>query len=109
MDRIPKLPGFLTFAEVGVILGVTRQAVHKMAGANQIHGIVYVGPEEKPVYLVPEREVAIVAKERAQLNLVRRGRQEEAARNPLAPRLPEFKVVDFSGLTSDNPPSSLEA
>lgn len=50
----PKLAGWLTFPEAGAVLGVSKQAVHKMAEQNELQTVHCVGEK---LYVVSEEEI----------------------------------------------------
>lgn len=59
-----RLPGYLTMSEAAEWLGVSRQMMHKHLYAGRISGVVYVGPEDKPLYLLPHASVAMLLRNR---------------------------------------------
>lgn len=55
-EEVPRLEGFLTFPEVALLAGVTKQLIHKAALENEeFDSLRAIG--SKPVYVVAQSEV----------------------------------------------------
>ena len=54
---VPPLEGWTTISEAAELLGVTRQAVHKMIFDRKLKSVRRLGSVLKPIYVVRTAEV----------------------------------------------------
>lgn len=55
-DAIPELEGWITTTDAAGILGVSKQAIHKMIDAGKISTSRKIG--KKPLYVMREEEIS---------------------------------------------------
>lgn len=58
--EVPKLEGWVTISEAAEILGISRQAVHKMVNSGKFRSARKIG-SSKPVFVVRAAEVSKAA------------------------------------------------
>lgn len=64
-SEAPRLNDWITLPEAAEVLGISKQAVHKMASAGDIKTIHLIG--NRPVYVVAEAEIRALATRRAEI------------------------------------------